>query len=178
MAEQSTPLFVPPIPGRRATVAIEQIPVLTPPPRLDLAAVMIGAATVDRSSRISQRILVRALGWHTGDGLHSWLDHGTVHMRRSTDGLHRVDERQQIYLPASLRALLDIGIGDRVLLATQPSIGTLVIYPAAVIAALLVDAHLLPAGDIDADDGEVRDELHSRTPSVVPTGTCFAAVDG
>jgi antidote-toxin recognition MazE-like antitoxin len=57
---------------------------------------------------------------------------------------HRVDARQQIYLPASLRALLDIGIGDRVLLVTKPSTDILVIYPAAVIAALVSGQFSLP----------------------------------
>jgi bifunctional DNA-binding transcriptional regulator/antitoxin component of YhaV-PrlF toxin-antitoxin module len=70
-------------------------------------------------------------------------------MRRSADGPHRVDERQQIYLPASLCALLNIGIGDRVLLATQQSTGILVIYPAALTTALLVDSHLLPIDNVD-----------------------------
>lgn len=71
MAEQSTSLFVPPVPSRRATVAVGQVPVLTPSPRLNVAAVLIGAAMVDRSSRISQRMLVRALGWHSGYRLRS-----------------------------------------------------------------------------------------------------------
>jgi bifunctional DNA-binding transcriptional regulator/antitoxin component of YhaV-PrlF toxin-antitoxin module len=160
MVEQTTPLFVPAVPGRRVTIAVGQIPVLTPPPRLDVTAVLIGAATVDRSSRVSERLLIRALGWRPGDGLNSTLDYGTIRMHRSADGPHRIDERQQIYLPASLRGLLAIGIGDRVLLATQPSTGILVIYPATVIAALLADAHLLPIGDIGPGEGEASDEPH------------------
>jgi len=165
MAEPSTPLFVPPVPGRRVTVAVGQVPVVTAPPRPDVAAVLIGAATVDRSNRNSERVLIRALGWRPGDGLRSRLDHGTIHMRRAADSPHRVDARQQIYLPASLRALLDIGIGDRVLLATQPSTDILVIYPVAVIAALLVDSHVLTIDDVDSGEGDVLDEPHVGSPT-------------
>ncbi len=114
-------------------------------------------------------MLIRALGWHSGDGLHSRLEHGTIHMRRLVGGPHRVDERQQIYLPASLRALLDIGIGDRVLLATQPSTGILVIYSTAVIAALLVDARVLSIDDVAAGEGDVLDEPLVGSATVVPT---------
>ncbi|MEO6087307.1 MAG: AbrB/MazE/SpoVT family DNA-binding domain-containing protein [Umezawaea sp.] len=101
-------------------------------------------------------MLVKALGWRPGDGLHSRLDHRTIHLRRSADSPHRVDERQQIYLPASLRRLLDIGVGDRVLLATTASTGILVVYPAAVIAALLIDSHLVPIDDDDPGAGDLR----------------------
>jgi hypothetical protein len=95
--------------------------------------VVYGIGRIDASGRIADRAVISALGWHGGDRLTLTADAGVVTARRDPGGMITLPARAYIAVPAALRRRCGLRPGDRVLLAADPSAGTLTAYSLAVV---------------------------------------------
>jgi bifunctional DNA-binding transcriptional regulator/antitoxin component of YhaV-PrlF toxin-antitoxin module len=98
---------------------------------------VVATARMDRSGRICERILLRALGWEPGQHLEIDTMHGLIIIAATPDGRHTVDPRGGLALPASLRRLCWIEPGPPLILAAAIPAQVLVVHPAAAMATLL-----------------------------------------
>ena len=105
-------------------------PVVIPPPLPTLPALTLPAgpdgllldvAVLDRSGRFSARGLLAALGWRPGHGVRIDAVHGVVVIGPAVAGRSRVGARGDLALPAPIRALCGIAVGDAVVLTTSLS---------------------------------------------------------
>ena len=103
---------------------------------------------VDESGRISNRDIVRALGWQPGDKLDVIPALGGIVMLCSPDGLLTVPVRPFIVIPAAARRLHNIETGDHVLLAAAPEYRLVIIHTRQAINDMLARYHSAspPAG--------------------------------
>jgi hypothetical protein len=108
---------------------------------------VVGVAAVDRSGRVRDRALITALGWSAGDRLHCEVHPTALLLTVSSDGLHSIDGRDQVFIPVGARAMFGISAGDRVVLVAVPESGTLLVHPSSVIQDVLWDYYAsLPGG--------------------------------
>ena len=105
-------------------------------------------ARVDESGRISNRDIIRALGWQPGDKLDVLPALGGIVILASPDGLHTMPAKSCIAIPAAARRLHNIETGDHVLLAAAPEYGIVVIHTRQAINDMLARYHSAfpPAG--------------------------------
>jgi hypothetical protein len=94
-------------------------------------------SAVDKSGRVTDRSLVRALGWAPGTRLDVRERAGIIVVRSVADGVDRVSATGFVKVPLAVRRWCRIRTGDRVLLAGDPTGGVLVIYPLVVVHARL-----------------------------------------
>lgn len=64
---------------------------------------LVGTARVDRSGRVHERALLRALGWEPGHELELDTTNGMIAIASVPGGRHRVDDRGALALPAAAR---------------------------------------------------------------------------
>jgi hypothetical protein len=103
--------------------------------------VLLDVARLDRSGRLSARILLRALAWTPGHRLEIDVCDAAIVVRSSDAGRHTVDRRGDLALPAAARRMCGIGTDQPVVLVAYPAAGLLVVHPAATVARLLADLH-------------------------------------
>jgi hypothetical protein len=96
---------------------------------------------VDDSGRISNRDIVRALGWQPGDKLDVIPALSGIVILASPDGLHTVPAKSCIVIPAAARRLHNIETGDHVLLAAAPEYGLVIIHTRQAINDMLARYH-------------------------------------
>jgi hypothetical protein len=96
---------------------------------------------VDESGRISNRDIVRALGWQPGDRLDVIPALGGIVMLSSPDGLLIVPAKPFIVIPAPARRLHNIETGDHVLLAAAPEYRLVIIHTRQAINDMLALYH-------------------------------------
>jgi hypothetical protein len=96
-----------------------------------------GLARVDDRGRVSDRAIIRALGWTGRTQLTIRVEAGRVAVAEVSDGECRLAGRDRVLLPAQLRCTVGIEPGDRVLLAAEPADGLLVVHPPASLDAML-----------------------------------------
>ena len=103
---------------------------------------------VDESGRISNRDIVRALGWQPGDKLEVIPALGGIVILSSPDGLLTVPAKPCIVIPAAARRLHNIETGDHVLLAAAPEYGIVIIHTRQAVNDMLARYHSAspPAG--------------------------------
>jgi bifunctional DNA-binding transcriptional regulator/antitoxin component of YhaV-PrlF toxin-antitoxin module len=101
------------------------------------AGLVVATARMDRSGRLCERILLRALGWEPGQHLEIDTMHGMIIIAATPDGPHTVDPRGGLGLPASLRRLCGIEPGPPLILAAAIQAQVLIVHPAATMATLL-----------------------------------------
>ncbi len=111
-------------------------------PLAELAAVrssstVYGLASVDCRGRVADRGVPRALGWEPGTRLDIWAVSGVLVVRACPDGVFTVTSLGHLRLPAPVRRWCALVAGDRVLLAAEPDLGRLVVYPLAALDAVL-----------------------------------------
>jgi hypothetical protein len=94
-------------------------------------------ARIDRSGRLHERRLLRALGWTPGQRLALDVVHGLIVMQPTPTGPHVLDSRGALRLPTAARQMCGIDPGPPVVLAASVGEQTLVIHPAAIVARLL-----------------------------------------
>jgi bifunctional DNA-binding transcriptional regulator/antitoxin component of YhaV-PrlF toxin-antitoxin module len=94
-------------------------------------------ARVDRSGRLHERRLLRALGWAPGQQLALDVVHGLIVVQPARTRPHALDSRGALPLPAAVRRMCNISAGPPVVLAAAIPEQTLVIHPAALVAYLL-----------------------------------------
>jgi hypothetical protein len=103
-------------------------------------------SAVDRSGRVADRSIVRALAWAPGTRLDIRERTGVMVVRAATDGVHRISDRGHLLLPLAARRWCRITTGDRLLLAADPATGLLMVHPLPVLDRLLAEAHAAAAG--------------------------------
>lgn len=132
--------LVPDVAQPRDLAAVAPLPLLPALRRLGQAGsveLMVGTARMDHSGRVCERILLRALGWASGQRLEMDTMHGMIIVAADRHGRHVVDSRGALGLPAALRRLCGIQPGPPLVLAAASAPQVLVIHPAAVVAELL-----------------------------------------
>jgi hypothetical protein len=118
------------------------MPLPAPPPVVALRTVrpdrlLIGTARIDRSGRVHERALLRALGWGPGRRLDLDSVDGLIVVAPAPVGRHVVDGRGGLPLPAAARRMCGIEPGPPLVLAAAVAEQVLVIHPAATVARLL-----------------------------------------
>lgn len=103
-------------------------------------------SAVDKSGRIADRSIVRALGWTPGIRLDIREQAGIIVACATPGGVHRVDDRGHLHLPLAVRRWCRLAAGDRVLLAADPATGVLMAHTLAVLDRLLAGEHTAVAG--------------------------------
>jgi hypothetical protein len=104
-------------------------------------------SAVDKSGRLADRSVVRALRWCPGTRLDIRESHGLITVRPADDGVHRIDDRGHLSLPLAARRWCHIAAGDRVLLTADLATGAVVVYPLPVLSELLAGTRPAAAGD-------------------------------
>lgn len=105
------------------------------------ASMTYGIAAVDASGRVSERGVLRALGWRTGDRVRVWCSRNAVIVRSCVDGELAVAERGRVPIPSLLRERCAIRPGDRVLLAGSAEYGVLLVHTMSTVEAMLAQHH-------------------------------------
>ncbi len=120
---------------------------LPPLPLFDLhqlsrdTTVLYGVGRVDASGRISNRDIVRALGWQPGDKLEVIPALGAIVIMAAPNGLLSVPSRPFIVIPAAARRLHNIETGDHVLLVAAPEYGIVVVHTRQAMNDMLARYH-------------------------------------
>jgi hypothetical protein len=120
------------------------VPALEPVPP-PAAGVVYAVSAVDKSGRVADRGIVRALGWAPGTRLDIREQAGVIVASAAVGGTGRVDGRGHLRLPLAVRRWCRLAAGDRVLLAADRAMGVLRAYPPAALDRLLADARAAAA---------------------------------
>jgi len=144
----------PPVTQGRATTRAGCVPLAREPlPLADLppqrtSAVIYGASAVDDRGRVTDRVVLRALGWTAGHRLDIHETAGALTVVPADDGQHQVTGQGHLRIPAVLRRRCGLSTGDRVLMAADADGSHLAIYPpAALDKALAPHTPHRPGGD-------------------------------
>jgi hypothetical protein len=86
---------------------------------------------VDDRGRLADRAVWRALGWTPGTRLQIRLSGGLVVVVADPGGAFAVTRQGHVRLPATIRHWCGLAAVDRLLLAAEPALGRLVVYPPA-----------------------------------------------
>jgi len=105
-----------------------------------------GLARIDASGRVSDRSMLKTLGWCPGNSLQITVVDSAVVVHPHPAGIFVVPPRPYLVLPALVRRRCGIHAGDRLLLAADPGPGVLVVHPLAALDELLVAHHASLAG--------------------------------
>jgi hypothetical protein len=133
----------------RHPVRLPMLPAVGLPACSGSDMLLVGTARIDRSGRVHDRNLLRALGWQAGCRLDLDAVHGMIVLAPGQAGRHVVDTRGAITLPAAARRMCGIEPGPPLVLAAAVREQVLVVHPATTLAQLLA-AHY--AGLVGADD--------------------------
>jgi hypothetical protein len=105
------------------------------------ATTVYGLSALDDRGRLADRTVMRALGWSAGLRLDIREAAGLLVIRSHADGELQVTGQGHLRLPALLRHRCGLEAGDRVLLAAFPGQSQLLVYPPAVLDALIAEHH-------------------------------------
>ena len=98
-------------------------------------------ASVDARGRISDRSVVRSLGWRAGQRLQIRAVAGSVLVARRDDGVFSLTSQGYLRLPATVRHWCALSPGDRVLVVAEPARDAVAVHTMPTLHALLVDVH-------------------------------------
>jgi len=102
------------------------------------SSAVYGLAALDCHGRVADRIITQTLDWSAGLRLHiEEAAIGALTAAADPEGAYRITSQGHVRIPAPLRHRYGLGAGDRVLLAADPEQSQLVIYPPAILDALL-----------------------------------------
>lgn len=127
--------------GRRAAGVVRSLPVAEVPVPTSEPTMVYGMGRVDASGRISQRALVRALGWQPGQRVAVELVAGSVLVRPDAAGTVVLGGKPYVVLPAAVRLRCGVRAGDAVLVAARLDRGVLVVHPLSVVDGWLAEHH-------------------------------------
>jgi hypothetical protein len=120
--------------GRGVPGTARRLPLAAPPARPPVPCERpYGIGRIDASGRVSDRAVICALGWRSGDRLTLTADAGVVVARRDASGMAVLPPREYLVIPAVLRRRCGLRAGDLVLLAAVPGQDALAAYPIAVV---------------------------------------------
>ncbi|ONI88012.1 hypothetical protein ALI22I_19900 [Saccharothrix sp. ALI-22-I] len=134
MTERPTPLFSPPTPQPPPPLTT-----IDATPKLDDTELLLSTGIVDHSGRAPARKLLHALDWRPGQATTARLRGHAITIGLDPDSPHRIDTRHQVLIPAGLRDLTGIRIGDTVVLLGAPQRQLLIVYPIRALTALLAE---------------------------------------
>jgi hypothetical protein len=117
------------------------MPALRPPD-----ASVYGMAAMDDRGRLTERLVLRALGWTPGTSIYLNVDGCIAVVTAGPGGPNRITAPGHLRLPATVRHLLDLRPGDRMLLVARPAASRLLLYRPASLDALLASTVLTPSG--------------------------------
>jgi bifunctional DNA-binding transcriptional regulator/antitoxin component of YhaV-PrlF toxin-antitoxin module len=129
---------------------MRSLPAPSPLRRPDPETLLLGTARLDRSGRIHERTLFRALGWGPGHELAINTVDEMIVIRSVPGGRHRIDDRRALALPAAVRRMCGIAIGPPVVLVAAVPEQTVLIHPAITVTRLLAAHHRTLIGTHDA----------------------------
>jgi hypothetical protein len=95
--------------------------------------VIYAMSVVDKSGRLTDCSIVRALGWVAGTRLDVHERDGLIVVYPAADCVHCVSQQAFVKLPLTVRRWCGIRSGDRVLAAAHPSTGVLVVRSLAML---------------------------------------------
>ncbi|WIV53976.1 hypothetical protein [Amycolatopsis nalaikhensis] len=110
------------------------------------SGLLIGTARIDRTGRVHERSLFRALGWGPGRRLALDTVRELIVVAPDPGGWHAVDHRGAVTLPAAARRMCGIEPGPPLLLAAAVHEQILVVHPAALAAHLLAEHYRAATG--------------------------------
>ena len=96
---------------------------------------------VDTSGRVSNRDIVRALGWRPGDKLEVIATLSAIVIFSSPNGLLSVPLKPYIVIPTAARRLHNIEPGDHILLAAAPEYGIVIVHTRQAMNDMLARYH-------------------------------------
>ena len=114
---------------------------------LERPDVIYGSGRIDASGRVTDQVIITALGWRGGDRLTLTASAGVMVVRRDSGGILTVPDRPCIVIPAAARSRCGLRTGDRVLLAALPGQDTLAAYSFAVVDQALRAHAPFPGGE-------------------------------
>jgi hypothetical protein len=155
MTERPVRLFVPPDAPEREPVAPPPMVSIPERPTFD-QQLHAGVAVLGHAGRITDKVLITALGWTPGDRLVLDISHDAVTLTRSHNGTSEVDARGQVIIPVSARRRLQITTGDRVLLVALPEADQLKLHPMHLLLKLLA-SYYHSHGGADNDNPHATD---------------------
>lgn len=126
------------------------LPVPGPPHLPAPDTLLLGIARLDRSGRVHERTLFRALGWEPGRELAIDTVDDMIVVSSVSGGAHHVDDRGALALPAAARRMSGIAIGPPVVLVADVPEQTVLIHPAITVTRLLAAHHRTLIGTHDA----------------------------
>jgi hypothetical protein len=138
--EQLIAALLPDVTSLRSTPQPAPMPSLPAPasPRLNNPdRLLLGIARLDRSGRVHELTLLRALGWGPGHELTLDTTDDLIVISSMSGGRHRIDNRSALALPAAARRMCGITSGLPVLLVAAVDEQVLVVHPAASVMRLL-----------------------------------------
>lgn len=115
------------------------LPELAPSSRSEPQACAV--ASVDARGRISDRAVVRSLGWPAGERLEIRAVGGSVLVARRDDGVFSLTSQGYVRLPATVRHWCALSPTDRVLVVAEPARDAVAIHTMPTLQDLLADPH-------------------------------------
>jgi hypothetical protein len=125
------------------------LPAPCPPADLSEPDLLFGVACPDRSGRVTERGLLRALHWGPGRRIDIRSHQGMLIIASAAAGEHVVGSREELPLPAAARQMCGIVAGQPLLLAALIAYDLLVIHSARSVAWRLADLHAQAIGARD-----------------------------
>jgi hypothetical protein len=101
---------------------------------------------MDSRGRLTDRIVMAALGWSAGLRLEIRVSDGLIAMSADACGVFAVARQGFVRVPATARRWCRLEAGDRMMLAAYPRGGLLVVHPPSVFDAVLDDIHARALG--------------------------------
>jgi hypothetical protein len=102
--------------------------------------------TIDCNGRLVEATVIPALDWTPGTRLDIRLHGGLILVTADPHAVFRVTRPGQVRLPATVRHWCGLAPGSRVLLVADPVAGCLVVYPPAVVHAMVTAFHAAVLG--------------------------------
>jgi hypothetical protein len=152
--------------GRREEPTSVSLPTLPALSRLDTVvpvSLLVSTCRMDRSGRIHERLLLRELGWKPGDRLDKDTIQSMILIANTPTGLHGIDDRGAIKLPATLRRLCNITYGPPLVLAAAVPEQVMVVHPGIVVADILAK-HYTQLIQSQQPTAAAGPELEEETP--------------
>jgi hypothetical protein len=108
--------------------SVRGLPMAHLPTRVDSPAVSCAVAIVDPNGRLSDRLMIRLLGWQPGEPLTMGVIDGVITLRKDMTGKAMITRRGHLRLPTPTRRAYAIGPGSRLLLVVPENGAALEIY--------------------------------------------------
>jgi hypothetical protein len=107
-------------------------------------SVVYRIAALDRCGHLAERSVKRALGWTPEQRLDIQETAGLLVIHADPDGAFRTTGQGHLRLPARVRRWCGLEVGDRVLLAADPTRDELLVCPPTVLDSMIADLQRRP----------------------------------